>query len=285
MNLSLAPDAAIDLQLHTTFSDGRWSAEQLFDYLADADFALVAVTDHDRVDTLTEIQDQGRLHQIAVLPAVEMSTQWHGKMADLLCFGFDPHQAQDLRAIADRIRQQAAANADEVYEELLRQGYSFPHRDELLAANKGELRVSGDCARLLIQHGYMKDWSSALATIREAGYREMKADLGETVNAVHRAGGIALIAHPGRGKQEPDFTYYTPELLDQVRASIPLDGIEVYYPTHSPPMVEDYLAYVRQHDLLLSAGSDSHGPPGRLPIKYRADLCRQLLERVGIHVS
>jgi hypothetical protein len=49
-------------------------------------------------------------------------------------------------------------------------------------------------------------------------------------------------------------------------------------------MIETYLAYAGQHDLLISAGSDSHGPPGRMPIKYRAELCQRLLERVGIQV-
>jgi predicted metal-dependent phosphoesterase TrpH len=114
----------------------------------------------------------------------------------------------------------------------------------------------------------------------------MKADLAQTVEAAHQSGGVALIAHPGRGLREPqEFTYYTPELLDQVRAEVPLDGIEVYYPAHTPEMIEGYLAYVQRHDLLFSAGSDSHGPPGRMPIKYRADLCRRLLERVGVQVK
>jgi 3',5'-nucleoside bisphosphate phosphatase len=284
LHLHISPDACIDLQMHTTYSDGRWSAEDLFDYLAQESFDLVAVTDHDRVDTVATIQQLGIQRQVSVLPAVEMSAEWHGRMGDVLCFGFDPHD-QALRAVADQVRQKAATNAQEVYGELVRRGYSFPRREEVLAATKGELRVAGDCATLLMKHGYIKDWPSALEVIRDAGYREMKADMAETVEAVHRAGGVALIAHPGRGKQEPqEFTYYTPELLDQVRAEIPLDGIEVYYPTHSPEMVESYLAYVQQHDLLLSAGSDSHGPPGRMPIKYRAELCRRLLERVGIQV-
>lgn len=114
----------------------------------------------------------------------------------------------------------------------------------------------------------------------------MKADMHQTVETAHRSGGVALIAHPGRGLQEPqEFTNYTPELLDQVRAEIPLDGIEVYYPTHTPEQVETYRAYAQQHNLLISAGSDSHGPPGRMPTKYRAELCRRLLERVGIQVQ
>jgi 3',5'-nucleoside bisphosphate phosphatase len=285
LSLHISPDACIDLQMHTTYSDGRWSAEELFDYLAQEGFDLVAVTDHDRVDTVATIQKLGAQRHVSVLPAVEISAEWHGSMADVLCFGFDPHD-QALRAVADLVRQKATTNAQEVYEELIHRGYSFPRREEVLMATKGELRVAGNCATLLMKHGYVKDWSSALEMIRDAGYREMKADMAETVEAVHRAGGVALIAHPGRGKREPqEFTYYTPELLDQVRAEIPIDGIEVYYPTHSPEMVENYLGYIQQHNLLMSAGSDSHGPPGRMPIKYRAELCRRLLERVGIQVQ
>jgi hypothetical protein len=205
-------------------------------------------------------------------------------MADVLCFGFDPHN-QALRAIADDVRQRQKANAEEVYEELQHRGYQFPHRKEHLAATAGELRVAGDCGTLLIKQGYVQDWSSALKLVIDAGYHEVMADIAQTVETVHQAGGVALIAHPGRGLREPqEFTYYTPALLDQVRAELLLDGIEVYHPTHTPEQVETYLAYAEQHDLLVSAGSDSHGPPGRMPIKYRAELCRRLLERVGIQV-
>ncbi len=271
--------------MHTTYSDGRWSAEQLFDYLSQEGFGLVAVTDHDRVDTVASIQQLGAQKQVLVLPAVEISAEFHGQMADVLCFGFDPHD-QPLRAIADDVRQSQKDNAEEVYEELLRRGYSFPQRKEHLTATGGEIRVAGDCGILLIKEGYVKDWPSALELVTDAGYREMKADMRQTVETAHRSGGVALIAHPGRGLREPqEFTYFTPELLDQVRSEIPLDGIEVYYPTHSSELVATYLAYAQQHDLLISAGSDSHGPPGRMPIKYRAELCRRLLERVGIQVQ
>lgn len=285
MHIQLSPDTPIDLQMHTTYSDGRWSVEQLFDYLIQEEFGLVAVTDHDRVDTVASILQLGVQKQLPVLAAVEISAEWHGKMGDVLCFGFDPHK-QALRAIADRIRQKAATNAQEVYEELLHRGYRFPRRQEILTTRDGTLRVAGDCAILLMEHGYVKDRTGAVEMIRDAGYRETEADMAEVVDAAHRSGGVALIAHPGRGKQEPeDFTFYTPDVLDQVRAEMPLDGIEVYYPTHSPELVETYLAYAQKHDLLISAGSDSHGPPGRMPIKYRAELCRHLLERVGIQMQ
>jgi predicted metal-dependent phosphoesterase TrpH len=104
-----------------------------------------------------------------------------------------------------------------------------------------------------------------------------------TVDAAHRSGAVCLIAHPGRN--ERNFTFYDLALLDEVRAEVPLDGIEVYHPYNSPEMVKAYLEYVRKHNLLLSTGSDSHSHPGRMPIKYRAEISRDLFERVGIQVG
>lgn len=281
----LAAQASIDLHLHTTWSDGRWTAAALLEHVHAQGFALIAITDHDRVDTFPVLQHLAVEQQVAVLPAVEISAAWQGQMADVLAYGIDPQSAA-LQQLVERVRQGQRANAEEVYAELLRRGYRFPHRETLLAAHGNRLRVAGDCAALLLAHGYVPDWAAALALIREAGYREIKADLAATVDTVHRSGGVAVIAHPGRGWREPEeFTFYTPELLDCVRAEIPLDGLEVWYPTHGSELEAVYEAYARRHELVMSAGSDSHGPPGRLPIGYPAVLCRTLLERVGIEVQ
>jgi predicted metal-dependent phosphoesterase TrpH len=118
--------------------------------------------------------------------------------------------------------------------------------------------------------------------ITQAGYRSITADMGETVDAAHRSGAVCLIAHPGR--RESSFTYYDTALLDQVRAEIPIDGIEIYHPYHNKDMIETYLQYARTHDLLLSTGSDAHCHRGRMPIKHRAEMSRKLLERLGITV-
>jgi predicted metal-dependent phosphoesterase TrpH len=83
-------DAAIDLQLHTTFSDGRWEPEELLNHVATEGFALVAVTDHDSPWTAAEIRQLGAARRVATVSAVEMTSTWEGQFLDLLCFGFDP---------------------------------------------------------------------------------------------------------------------------------------------------------------------------------------------------
>ena len=280
-DLTLAPDAPIDLHMHTTYSDGRWPAQELIDYLVKEGFELVAVTDHDRVDTVAGIQELAAQKQLPVLAGVEMSTEWHGKMGHVLCYGFDPQQNY-LRAITEMVVGRQLDNTYEVYEELRRKGYEFTRQEEVLADNGGKLRRPADNGRLLREHGYAPDWQSALQIIREAGFRSIMADMATTVDAAHRSGAVCLIAHPGRN--ERNFTFYDIALLDQVRAEVPLDGIEVYHPYHSLEMIKAYLEYVRKHNLLLSTGSDSHSIPSRMPIKHRAEISRELFERLGIQV-
>ena len=77
---------------------------------------------------------------------------------------------------------------------------------------------------------------------------------------------------------------YDVQMLDKLRQDIPIDGLEVYQPKHSAEQTAMYLEYAQKHHLLISSGSDSHRPE-KPPVKYRAELCRSLLERVGIQVK
>lgn len=58
--------------------------------------------------------------------------------------------------------------------------------------------------------GYVNNWPNALEMVRDARYREMKADTAETVEVVHRSGGVAIIVHPGRGERERKNSRFTP---------------------------------------------------------------------------
>src|SRR3989440_6138196 len=211
-----------------------------------------------------------------------MRTEWNGNMGYVLCYGFDsePHY---LSAVTEKVVRKQLENTQEVHDELLRRGYAFSREEQVLAENGGKLRRPSDNGRLLREHGYATDWQTALRMIREAGFQSIMADMATTVDAAHRSGAVCLIAHPGRN--ERNFTFYDIALLDEVRAEVPLDGIEVYHPYHSPEIVKAYLEYVRKHHLLLSTGSDSHSLPNRMPIKHRAEISRDLLERVGIQVG
>ncbi|GHO69044.1 phosphatase [Ktedonobacter sp. SOSP1-52] len=281
-NLVLSPEAAVDLHMHTTYSDGRWPAEQLINYLVEEKFDLVAVTDHDRVDKVAEIRELAASKGLPVLPGVEITCKWNGYMAHMLCYGFDPAQ-NAVQEVTEKVARLQLENTHQVHDALVSKGYAFPRETEVLAEHGGKLFRPSDNITLLIEHGYAPDRMTGLRMIEQAGFVSIMADMAEAVEAAHKSNAVCLIAHPGR--KESGFTFYDTELLDRLRAEIPLDGIEVYHPYHSPETIAMYEEYVHKHNLLQSTGSDSHSHPARMPRKHRAEVSRRLLERLGVTIN
>src|SRR5579862_3879088 len=144
--LTIGRDDAIDLQMHTTYSDGDWSPADLLTYLAEHAFRVVAITDHDQVTHIPETQALGAEHGVVVIPALEMTTEWRGLNADVLCFaplesGFT-HDA--LATVVRRTAEDQLDNTRAVHAELLRRGYTFPQQADVLRAQGGETRRPGD---------------------------------------------------------------------------------------------------------------------------------------------
>ncbi len=279
--LVLAADAAIDLQMHTTFSDGTWTPEQLIDYLVQEGFGLAAITDHDRVDTAVELQQIAAEKGLPLLTAVEMSTSWRGELTDVLCYGFDP-EINELQELTQDIAYRQRENTREVCENLQKIGISFPDPHELVAVlEKPSAQQPHELVAVLEKLGYGTGEPSAGTLITNAGFFWVTNDIAAVVDATHRSGAVCLIAHPGRGE---GYTSYDAHLLDELRQEVPIDGFEVYYPAHTQEQIAMYREYARKQRLLTSSGSDSHGSEKK-PIKYRAELSRNLLECLGIQVK
>lgn len=282
---TLAPDDAIDLQMHTVYSDGTWRPDELLDYLAAHRFRVAAITDHDTLEHSDELVALGAARGVLVVPAVEVTTRWGEYWADLLCFapvgvGFE---GDALRDLVRRTEREQLANTREVHDELLRRGYAFPREAEVLSARGGVPRRPDDNMQLLQEHGYAATEGEAFNLIRDAGFRSITSALEDAVAAAHESGAVTILAHPGR--QQEEITRFDPPLLAELLRSVPLDGIEVLYPMHTPEQVAAYTAFVEARHLLRSAGSDSHGPDERLPIAFPAATCAELLARCGITVG
>jgi predicted metal-dependent phosphoesterase TrpH len=278
--LVLAADAAIDLQLHTIYSDGTWTPERLIDYLVGEQFGLAAITDHHRVDTTAELQRLAAEKRLPLLVAVEMSTSWKGESTDVLCYGFDPEK-NELNDLTQDVLRRQQENTQAIYAHLRQQGLSVSHPDELAAIlETPSAQQPNELLALLEKQGYGTDETSRWQMIQRAGFFWATNDLAAVVDAAHRSGAVCLIAHPGRGG---GWTCYDEQVLDELRQTVPIDGLEAYYPAHTPEQIAMYLEYARKHRLLISSGSDSHGLEKK-PIKYRAELSRNLLERLGVQI-
>ena len=280
--MRIGTDATIDLHTHTLYSDGHWQPAELLAQLAREGIAVAAITDHDTVEHVDELRAQGRELGVHLLAGTEVTTTWRGLPAHLLCYA-DTLTSNALAALIQTTVERQIANTREVYRTLVEdRGFAFPRQHETLRERNGEVVRPVDNALLLVHHHYAPDLAHALEMIREAGYVQMTASLEEAVAAAHESGAVTVLAHPGRGGGE--IHRYDPELVAGMLASVRLDGIEVYYPTHTAAQTAAYDALARHYGLLVSAGSDSHGPRQRLPVAYPAHLCAALLERCGVQV-
>lgn len=278
-NVTLPADAPIDLQLHTTFSDGEWAPVELIDYLQREGFALAAITDHEGIAAAAESQRVAQQRRFPLLVAAELTAVWHGQPTDMLCFGFDPAHAA-LRAVAADITRRQSENTRQVWEHVRAQGRPMPAESELeriMAQSSARQPYDLFAALVGIMQG---DTSAADAAMRAGGFALANADIAKVVSATHQSGGVCLIAHPGRGG---DYLIFTPPLLDDLRGEVPIDGFEAYYPKHTPEQEAMFAEYAATYHLLTSAGSDSHSA-ARPPIKYQAAQARSLLERLGVRV-
>jgi len=273
--MRISADDRVDLQIHTVYSDGHWQPAALFDYLARERFRVVAITDHDTLEHVGELQALGAAHGVHVLPGVEITTNWRGFSAHLLCYA-ESFQGDELARMARSIVARQLANTRDVYDTLRREGYV------LSEASAPPVRPI-DNALFLLAQGRAATLDEAMRIITDAGYRSISAPLDEAVAAAHASGALAVLAHPGRGGGE--IHQYDPLQLAELLNDVPLDGIETRYPTYSEEQVAAYTAFAREHELLASAGSDSHGPEQRLPIPYPAATCADLLARCGVSVA
>lgn len=281
-DLVLAPDAFVDLQTHTTCSDGLWEPSELIDHLKSEDFGLAAITDHDRPDVAATLQQLATEKKMPLVVAVEMTSAWHGQLMDVLCFGFDLDQ-RAITTLANELRHRQQENTRETYWNLVRSGYLPKNqRDELsMLLETPSSRQPHALVDLVRKHGHGAGDPSAGKLVLDAGCSFAMNDVEAVVDAAHRSGGVAVIAHPGR---EDGFICFDSSLLDKFCREVPIDGLEVYYPAHSSKQTTMYQRYAKKHKLLTSAGSDSHGPENP-PIKYQAELIPELLERVGIRLA
>ena len=248
-----------DLHCHSTVSDGVLTPAKLVERASQRGVEMLALTDHDDVAGLGEACLTAVEKNITFINGVEISVSWRGRTIHVLGLNIDPDYKplfDGLAAIRDGRTQRARNIATEL--EKIGIGGSF----EGAFTHVGARGLIGRAhfARFLIEKGYAKDMKSVFKKYLvkgKPGYAHHEwAALSEAVTWITGSGGRAVIAHPARydlGKNVLN------DLLDDFCA---LGGaaLEVISASHSQQQVEVFANHARMRDLLVSCGSDFHGP-------------------------
>jgi hypothetical protein len=271
-----------DLQSHSTHSDGALPAAEVVERAAAAGVELLALSDHDTVSGVSEAIAAGERAGIGIVPAVEISAVDDGAPVgrELHILGYDidhtgpvlsERLAEFLADREHRTMRMARALTElgfELDEQELQariaegQPIGRPHLAEAVLrapANADRLRAEqiDDIGSLI--RGYLIEGRPAFR-LRET------PTVGQAVEAIHQAGGVAIWAHPFWDVSEPEEVLSS---IDRFRA-LAIDGVEAFYVTHTREQTELLAERCAALELLSTGSSDFHGPENRLFSRFLA---------------
>ncbi len=245
-----------DLHLHSTHSDGTFTPKELVDEAKRLGIEAIAICDHNLISGSAEAAGYARENGILLIPGVEIDAGWNGMVVHVLALGID-FKNNDLTSLLeentatyDRFNEQLIGFMEKDYPELSLKEYLCYEREPSFGGWNG------------IDYLRSKGFDTKFPECMQY-YREYPCELGSFLNvaavcgAIHRAGGVAILAHIGNSMREQSVAAMLDMLSEMVEAGI--DGAECFYPSHGRELTDALIDFCQINGLLITGGSDHHG--------------------------
>lgn len=247
----------LDLHIHTTASDGQYAPAEIINLAKAAKLTIVSVTDHDTLKGLPEAKHQASSLGIKFIPGVEISTQ-DTEEIHILGYGIN-EICPELEIRCMEYTRNRLERGEKICNFLIDKGIEISLHDVKLLAGNGALGRPHFAAWLL-KHSYVSSGREAFQRYLDTPEFHKSTDREKptpekAIGLIHRAGGMAVLAHPGLLKMTMD---KQAQLIRALKTA-GLDGIECFYSKHGRNQTERYLCFAEKFDLKISCGSDFHG--------------------------
>lgn len=248
-----------DLHCHSTASDGLLAPEAVVRRAQGNGVTMLALTDHDDLDGLAAAEKTAGEVGLRLINGVEISIQWESTSIHIVGLGFDRQEARLNQGLA-AIRSGRVTRAQRMAEALDKIGIHGVLEGAMKYAANPSLISRAHFARYLVEIGICKDVHAVFEsylTPGKPGYVEHQwASLEDAVTWINGAGGVAVVAHPGRYRiSNVEMRRFLGQFKD-----VGGSGVEVVSGSHTPDQILQYARYARQYGFLASLGSDFHGP-------------------------
>ena len=256
----------VDFHMHSIYSDGVKSPEELLRHALDCNLSMMALTDHDEIDGIKALRTaQEQLDPektIKFINGCEFSADYKDKSIHILGYRFDETN-KELRDFIEYFKSKREERIDEIIRRCNNAGY-FISKDELLKKfPKTQAYGRPHIGQLLIDGGYAKDINDVFKDILRKDspcyVPKVKIEVPYIIDIIHKAGGLAVMAHPKLVTSDE----YVVEML-----AYDFDGMEVYHTKHNDDDVKRYKALAKEHNWFITGGSDYHGIPGKAPDQF-----------------
>ncbi|MEE8575884.1 MAG: PHP domain-containing protein [candidate division Zixibacteria bacterium] len=246
----------VDLHIHTCFSDGTATPQEVLDMARSSNVAAIAITDHDTVEGYLAVRQIITEDDPELIAGVEFSVTMENADMHILAYLFDP-ECTPLKASLHKFQQHRSERGRKMVDKLVKLGVDITYADVQ--------KVAGDAVigrphvgRAMFEKGALRYYEEAFdkyigydgpAYVPKSNFTSQQA-----IDLIHEANGLAVLAHPAIDEKDR----YLPMLLE-----MGLDGIEVYHPSHSRSDIDRFKHLADRHRLLMTGGSDFHGMSGR----------------------
>jgi len=238
--------------VHTSASDGSAAPAEVVEEALQKGLKAIAITDHDVLEGVKPALQAARGTSLEVIPGVEINTEGEGHEVHILGYFIDV-DSPELKARLDFLRNARESRAEKIVRRLQELGLSIEWERVLEIAREGSVGRP-HIGLAMMEKGYVSSVQEAFQKYigygRPAYVPRYKIEPVEAVEIIKKAGGAAVMAHPGLSQRD--------DLIPQLVAA-GICGIEVYYPAHTPAQTEHYLKIAQHYNLLATGGSDYHG--------------------------
>ncbi len=248
-------DKLVDLHIHTNYSDGSYAPAEIVRMAKKAKLSAIAITDHDITGGIKEAVAEGEKAGVEIIPGVELSCEVNGsadgEMHILAYYGnLDDSRFQK---VLESFRKTRVERASKMIRKLIELKIMLDEKEIL--KDPGNFSVGRmHLARLMVNKGLVPSirecFDKYLGNGKPAYYPKQRIDPEKAIKMILATGAIPVLAHPLIGGDDK-------ELVGKLK-EYGLAGIEVHASRHGPKLVEKYLEWAKEFDLLITGGSDFH---------------------------
>jgi predicted metal-dependent phosphoesterase TrpH len=239
----------VDFHSHTCESDGSLSPQALADFMIERGVEAFSISDHDTLAAYARFEPPASARVIA---GIEINTTWHNNEVHVLGYGMRLDDSA-FDALLVRNRASRRARVEKMIEQLREAGYGISMADIEREANGGQALGRPHVGKALIRAGHFSTIDAAFRSLLyggRAGYVPSTYITPlEAITAIHAAGGLAVLAHPGRIRNQ--------RLIEDL-IEMGIDGLEVFYPRHDAEDVARFREICARNHLVMTAGADFH---------------------------
>ena len=249
-----------DLHMHSYYSDGTMSPREIVEDAKKRNVQLIAITDHNVLDSYNELKEAAEEFGIKVIRGVEIDARFEDIVVHILAYNFEDNE--NLFNLVHKAKKELLETSIELikrmendYENISSEDYEAYDYDKRKGGWKG--------IHYLFDRGITSELFEGVKYYGKykCGHEYFDyPNVEEVVKAVHEANGYVVLAHP--------CNYYKnntkEEVLEKLEKfkSIGIDGVECYYPANSEMMTETCVEFCKNNDMIITVGSDSHGEFG-----------------------